>query len=490
MSEPTATVVVGGHALAVGGRAGTLIERGAAGDGAPEVAEALGTPRVGTAARAAVDDLSDATGRAETAAGLFRAVVERRIGIADATGFVDEALDLLDRLDRDGRHAEALNLARALNGLLALAMRWVELVRSLRIGLDAARKIGDRAGEAWCQHELGTLELVAGDPVAANRRLSEAQSLRRDLGDVEGLEATRRNLGVLCRGMAGGSRLARRLLAAAAALLLLLAGGAGGAVLASRDDDPGAAVSGAIVHLTVDVDGPGSVESAPAGIDCPDDCERDFTPRTEIVLTPEPDDGATFAGWSGACSGTDPCVLRPRRDRTVGATFREEAAPPPETARLDVDPPDNGRVTSTPEGIECGDDCSQEYRIGQPVTLEAIAEPGFRFTAWGGDCSNAGPCALTMDQDHTVSATFTAEWTITVTVSGEGTVTSEPAGIECTAGTCSATFSAADGQVVLTASDGEFLRWGGDCERAEATCTLALDADHEAVASFSTPGEP
>src|SRR5919108_225669 len=76
MSEPTATVVVGGHALAVGGRAGTLIERGAAGDGAPEVAEALGTPRVGTAARAAVDDLSDATGRAETAAGLFRAVVE------------------------------------------------------------------------------------------------------------------------------------------------------------------------------------------------------------------------------------------------------------------------------------------------------------------------------------------------------------------------------------------------------------------------------
>jgi hypothetical protein len=95
-----------------------------------------------------------------------------------------------------------------------------------------------------------------------------------------------------------------------------------------------------------------------------------------------------------------------------------------------------------------------------------------------------------MTEDHHVSATFTAVRTITVTVTGEGTVRSEPGGIDCTSGPCpAAEFLATDDQVVLTASGGTFLEWDGDCDGfgEETTCRLDLDADHEATANFATP---
>jgi Divergent InlB B-repeat domain len=493
--EPTGTVAVGRYVLAVGGHAGTLIEPGAASGDSSELAAALERPAVGTAAKEAVDAVSEATSRVEQADRIFRAVADGSIDISEASGLIDAALRLLERLDREGHHKEALSLARAISGLLALALRWAELVRSLGIAAEAARRIGDHAGAAWAQHELGTLYLAADDPAAAEQRLSEAARLRRELGDREGLAATEQNLGVLCRRLrelVREGRLAprrqgrRRLVAAVAALLLLLTGGVSGAVIASDDDpDPGTTTGEETAHLTVQAEGPGTVQSTPAGIDCPNRCERDFARRSEIVLTPDPAEGATFDAWSGACEGTEPCRLRLRSDRTVGATFRKTQQPQ-DTARLEVEPPANGRVTSTPAGIDCGGTCSHEFDVGQPATLSAIADAGYRLSAWGGDCSGSGPCALTMSVDHSVSATFTPERTVSVTISGDGTVTSSPAGIDCTTGTCSALFPADAGQVVLTASDGRFLRWGGDCTGTETTCTLSLDTDRHANASFDS----
>jgi hypothetical protein len=231
------------------------------------------------------------------------------------------------------------------------------------------------------------------------------------------------------------------------------------------------------------------VSSTPAGIDCPEDCERDFIRRSEVVLTPEPADGSRFTGWTRACRGSDPCRLRLRRDRTVQATFRKQGAKPPETAQLSVDTPANGRITSTPPGIDCPDACAHPFPLGQPVTLTHDADEGFAFSAWGGDCSGTAACAFTMDAAHRASASFSAERTITVTVGGQGTVTSDPAGLTCTQGPCSAAFPASIEKVTLNAGGGTFLRWGGDCSGIEPACTLALDADHEASASFEAPPE-
>ncbi len=65
----------------------------------------------------------------------------------------------------------------------------------------------------------------------------------------------------------------------------------------------------------------GSVVSAPSGITCGDDCSETYLPGTTATLTPLPAAGATFAGWSGACSGTDACTVTMSAARSVTATF-------------------------------------------------------------------------------------------------------------------------------------------------------------------------
>ena len=63
--------------------------------------------------------------------------------------------------------------------------------------------------------------------------------------------------------------------------------------------------------LTVTTVGSGSVGSAPGGIDCGASCGADIDSGTEVTLAATPDVGYSFDGWSGACSGTGTCVVRP-----------------------------------------------------------------------------------------------------------------------------------------------------------------------------------
>jgi hypothetical protein len=67
----------------------------------------------------------------------------------------------------------------------------------------------------------------------------------------------------------------------------------------------------------------------------------------------------------------------------------------------------SGTVTSTPSGIACGSDCTQNYTAGSRVTLTASAASGSRFTGWsGGGCSGTGTCSVTVNGAVAVTATF------------------------------------------------------------------------------------
>jgi hypothetical protein len=67
----------------------------------------------------------------------------------------------------------------------------------------------------------------------------------------------------------------------------------------------------------------------------------------------------------------------------------------------------SGTVTSSPEGINCGDDCSETYTEGQKVKLTAKANPNSTFAGWsGGSCSGTKTCMVTMDAAITVTADF------------------------------------------------------------------------------------
>lgn len=63
-------------------------------------------------------------------------------------------------------------------------------------------------------------------------------------------------------------------------------------------------------NLTVTLTGPGRVASDLPGIDCPGICQGKYNSGTTITLTATPDNGATFNGWGGACSGvSSTCVV-------------------------------------------------------------------------------------------------------------------------------------------------------------------------------------
>jgi len=68
--------------------------------------------------------------------------------------------------------------------------------------------------------------------------------------------------------------------------------------------------------------GSGSVTSVPAGIDCGATCTAAFQEESTVSLTPQAAAGSSFAGWSGACSGTGACTVTVgEAQSSVGAEF-------------------------------------------------------------------------------------------------------------------------------------------------------------------------
>ncbi len=76
------------------------------------------------------------------------------------------------------------------------------------------------------------------------------------------------------------------------------------------------------------------------------------------------------------------------------------------TFTLTVDKTGNGRILSTPVGIDCGATCSADFTTGSRVTLVANPDPGWTFPGWTGACSGTGPCTVTMDAARSVGADF------------------------------------------------------------------------------------
>ncbi|MEO7035700.1 MAG: hypothetical protein ABI548_17350 [Polyangiaceae bacterium] len=76
-------------------------------------------------------------------------------------------------------------------------------------------------------------------------------------------------------------------------------------------------------HVTVTKSGAGTgtVTSTPTGISCGATCSAGFTYGAPVTLSAVADPNSTFAGWTGACTGTGTCVVFPTADVAVGAVF-------------------------------------------------------------------------------------------------------------------------------------------------------------------------
>ena len=191
--------------------------------------------------------------------------------------------------------------------------------------------------------------------------------------------------------------------------------------------------------------------------------------RVTVTATPDPDH--RLSAWSGACSSvaatTATCPLTMDAAKSAGVTFVR-------VYTLTTTVGAHGAIDPAPG--------RHAYNAGSSVTLTATPDPGYQVAAWEGACSAvvapATTCALTMDADQTAGVTFVRVYTLTVTVTGDGSVT--PSGAT----------THPDGAVVpLTArwndATHRFTGWGGACHGTATTCELTIDADKTVTATFA-----
>ena len=439
-----------------------------------------------------LDDAATVTARTEEALSLFTAIANGTILDPDEIAKrIEPMLAMLERLDGKGRHADAIRLARALNAVLILTRRWVEIARSLGIALRAARTLGNSDAIAWVQHELGSLHLVAGDLVGADARLEEARELwpsdhRRATAATEhNQQALCGRLGQLLRRCEPSPPLwtRRRLgIAALCALLLLLSGAVAGAALWPDGT----------VRLTASVRGGGTITSALAGIRCPGVCSAQLARGRRVSLTASARTGATFTGWGGDCAGTATCRVRLDGARTVEARFSSSAAT--ETLSVSKTGAGDGRITSRPSGIDCGSACSTSAERGSRIRLTALPLQGSTFAGWSDPgCGNRRSCLVVLRDRVNVVARFAAEppspveFELTVSIpGGGGRVRGSSTGIECPP-TC--TNELASGTPVsLTAVPDKgfrFDRWSDSACATAVPCDFLLSEDRSVTATFS-----
>ncbi len=171
----------------------------------------------------------------------------------------------------------------------------------------------------------------------------------------------------------------------------------------------------------------------------------------------------------------------------------------PATFTLTLNKPGTGQgtITSDSASINCGSTCNGNFTANTTVTLTAFADPNSTFTGWSGDCSGNTICQVTMNGDKTVTAIFTANQssstTLTVTKygTGQGTITSDLADINC-GYTCNSNFTT-NSIVMLTAtadSNSTFTGWSGDdCSGNYSVCQVVMSASKNVTATF-TPNQP
>ena len=189
-------------------------------------------------------------------------------------------------------------------------------------------------------------------------------------------------------------------------------------------------------------------------------------------------------------------VYRPTR-YTLRTRFLGGTAPGTFALTVSKTGAGGGAVTSSPVGINCGSDCSENYVSGTVVTLTAVPASGSAFTGWSGDadCSDG---SVTMSAAHSCGAVFTADsgpplgapYTLTVTRPSGGTV--KASGINCgTAGAlCEATMPGPMTLALQATPDAGYVfqTWTGHCSGTSSSLALALEGPRTCGANFIAAG--
>ncbi len=134
----------------------------------------------------------------------------------------------------------------------------------------------------------------------------------------------------------------------------------------------------------------------------------EYPKGTEITLKAEANEGFLLESWINdaiSCVDTsNSCTLTMDADKTIGATFKQDATPEATAYKLTINSLSNGKLL-------CNDaPCDSEYSKDTEITLKAEANEGFLLESWINDAiscvDTSDSCTLLMDDNKTIGVTF------------------------------------------------------------------------------------
>ena len=276
----------------------------------------------------------------------------------------------------------------------------------------------------------------------------------------------------------------------------------------------------AAITITHAGDGAGVVSTG-TGEQCTRDCILSVTRGQAVVLTADPAVGSTFSGWSApSCNDPSPCHVTANGDVAVRATFSRHQSPTPSPTPTPTQPPPTPTPTQPPptptptqpptptatppvtpapeprmitlklgtagdgagqvtaDGRSCAGGCM--FRAGETVTLVADYDEASTAIEWSDDGCRGRRCAIQVDGDTDVTATFTLRrFTFTAIADGAGS-------IGCGGRPCDGVYRYGT-TLKLTATPDPFHPfegWGGCDEVDGRTCTVKIRRDTAVTARF------
>jgi Divergent InlB B-repeat domain len=154
-------------------------------------------------------------------------------------------------------------------------------------------------------------------------------------------------------------------------------------------------------RLALNVTGSGSVSSDVPGLSCAASCATTWNAGQRLALTATPGTGSKLVRWTGACAGSDGCLVDVGTGANVSALFA------PASFRLTVAVTGRGSVRSSRTGITCRPRCAASFPSFTAVRLTATPARGWTLRAWSGVCRGAkATCTVPMSAVSTARATF------------------------------------------------------------------------------------
>lgn len=234
--------------------------------------------------------------------------------------------------------------------------------------------------------------------------------------------------------------------------------------------------------LAINIKGGGStVEKDSSSLCAEKACSADLDKGQNIELLAQPEAGYTFYGWSGDCSGSGSCTLLMDGNKAVSAAFR------PIMVELSITLGGGGAVRVGPIEVCTGFSCNISVAMGKTVSLVPAPASGFRFNAWGQDCTGSSVCELTMTSDKQVQASFgPVTHGLTLLASPGGAIVSADKSLVCSEPSCSFVFI--EGAAVTFHAEPKagykFDSWAGACS-GNGSCLVEMGTDVSVQAKFS-----